>query len=235
VCHRTRSRYSAAISTWCSPPAWWCAAFWPVLWGRAFRDVIGGGCEYDLASWAEGWLAVEGTRPAIRGGEQPYGLLPTSAFAAWVSGPDDPLAPIEEIIREWALAWQAGAPAAAEQVNPWVEGAGTEQLLDVLGLHAPSRYWRVRPVAAAAVTAERIFAGMDPLGVTDWERATAWAWRGWPYPAFPIAPAAYAGQIPGPPADALEDPKRLKALCTMPGEPLYYQGDPPLVSRSRVC
>jgi hypothetical protein len=204
--------------------------FWPVLWGRALRDVTTtDGREIDLARWAIDHVTVEASPPAIRVGEQPYGLLPTSAFMAWVADPADPLTQIEDDIRQWALSWRAGAAAAAERANQWAEGADTERLLDVLGLHAPSRYWEVRPIAdALVVQAERIAAGMDPLPVTDWDIQTAQAWRGAPFPAFPIAAATHAGQTPGPPLDAVEDPKRLKALLTMHPEQLYYQGDPPL-------
>ena len=63
---------------------------WPVLWGRALRDVTGAGeHDLDMARWARYYLAVEGPRPAIRIGEQPYGLLPTSAFESWIDAPGD--------------------------------------------------------------------------------------------------------------------------------------------------
>ena len=65
---------------------------WPVLWGRYLRDVTGAGdFEIPLARWAIRNLAVEGPRPAFRVGKQPYGLLPTSSFNAWVDAPGDPL------------------------------------------------------------------------------------------------------------------------------------------------
>src|SRR5262249_28982795 len=87
---------------------------WPVLWGRFLRDVTGAGdTEIALARWAIRNLAVEGPRPAFRVGEQPYGLLPTSAFGAWVDAPGDQLAAIEATIREWALPWRGSAAAAA--------------------------------------------------------------------------------------------------------------------------
>lgn len=200
--------------------------FWPVLWGRALRDVTtSDGQEIELARWAMRNLAVEGPRPAIRVGEQPYGLLPTSAFSFWVADAADPLAPVEERIRGWGLAWRAGASAAAEQMNSWVEGADSGGLLEVLGLHAPSRHWQVRPIAdLVVVQVTRALAGMGPFPATDWDIRTAEVWRRWPYPGFPVAPAAHPGQVPGPPADEVEDPAMLKALCTMAPEPLYFQG-----------
>ncbi len=202
---------------------------WPVLWGRALRDVTTTELEIELARWALRHLAVEGPLPAIRVGDQPYGLLPTSAYAAWVPDPADPLDGLEDGIRRWALEWRAEAAAAAETANAWVEGADTEQLLDVLGQHAPSRYWDVRPVADAfAVQVSHLLAGQPAPPVTDWDIATAATWRGTPFPAFPIAAAARAGQLPGPPGDAVEDPDRLKGLLSMEPEQLYFQGDPPM-------
>ncbi len=199
--------------------------FWPVLWGRALRDVVTGDePDIELARWARRYLAVEGPRPAIRIGEQPYGLLPTSAFTSWVADPDDSLTPVEDRILRWALAWCAGAAAAAESAHPWVDDADTDALLEVLGLHAPSRHWQVRPVAdLVAVQVARIMAGMTPVTLTEWDADTAVSWRNWPAPAFPIAAAAHAGPVPGPPADAVDDPERLKELCTMEPEPLYFQ------------
>lgn len=203
--------------------------FWPVLWGRALRDVTTTDLEIDLARWALQHLAVEGPRPAIRVGDQPYGLLPTSAYADWVPDPTDPNAALEDRIRRWALQWRAGAAAAAEAANGWVEGADTEQLLDVLGLHAPSRYWDVRPVADAfVVQVTHLLAGRPAPPVTEWDIATAETWRRTPFPGFPIAAAARAGPLPGPPGDAVEDPDRLKKLLYMPPEPLYFNGDPPM-------
>src|SRR5262249_162058 len=135
--------------------------FWPVLWGRAFRDVTTSDAEIELADWAIHHLAVEGPRPAIRIGAQPYGLIPTSTFNAWGGDPAERFAGVEEGIRGGGVDWRAGAAAAAED-NAWGVGADTEQLLDVLGLHAPHRYWNVRPVADAfAVQVAHLLAG-DP-------------------------------------------------------------------------
>ena len=127
---------------------------WPLLWGRMFRDVIGAGIvEPDLAIWARRWLAVQGTLPAIRVGEQPYGLLPTTLFARWQADPaDDPaLAAVEERIVAWATRWRRGAATHASQATTVpghapVVGAGPERMLEILGRHAPSRHWKVRPV-----------------------------------------------------------------------------------------
>jgi hypothetical protein len=204
--------------------------FWPVLWGRALRDVTtSDGREIDLARWSSRYLAVEGPRPVIRVGAQPYGLLPTSSFASWVADPGDTLASLEDRILQWALPWRAGAAAVAEGTHAWVEGADTEGLLEVIGLHAPSRYWRVRPIAdLVTVGVARALAGIPPLPASQWDVDTAVAWREWPYPGFPIATAAHPGQVPGPPRDEVEDAATLKELCFMHPEPLYFQGAPHL-------
>jgi hypothetical protein len=197
---------------------------WPVLWGRALRDVIGAGeHELDLARWARTYLAVQGPRPAIRIGEQPYGLLPTSAFESWADTPGDTLAEVEGRIRRWALDWRAGAAGAAEAAGPGVIGADASRLLEVLGLHAPNRHWRVRPIADLfVVVAARALAGMPGLPTGAWDRLSAAAWRDWPFPAAPIAPAARSGPLPGPPGDERDDAKTLRALCSLEPEPLYY-------------
>ena len=151
---------------------------WPVLWGRSLRDVTGAGdTEIPLARWAMRNLAVEGPRPAFRVGEQPYGLLPTSAFGAWVDAPGDALAGIEARIRHWALHWRAGAAAAARAARGRTAGEDIGGFLDVLGLHAPSRYWQVRAIADRYdLQALRALAGMPPLD-TAWDDNTARALR----------------------------------------------------------
>lgn len=202
---------------------------WPVLFGRALRDVTGAGAhEVELNRWANQHLAVEGPLPAIRVGTSPYGLLPTSAFTAWVDSPDE-LAELEARIRHWTLPWRSGAAAAARAANVRVHDADTAGLVRVLGLHAPTRHWRVRPFADLhAIAATRALAGMAPMPATDWDRATAAAWTDRPYPMRPVGPAARGGPVPGRPLDEQEDPDLLRALVTMHPEPLYHRGAEPL-------
>jgi hypothetical protein len=203
---------------------------WPVLWGRALRDVTGADRhELELAAWALDNLAVEGPLPAIRIGRQPYGLLPTSAFASWVDVPGDSQADVEARIRRWGIDWRAGAAAAASGATPRVLGTDTAGLLEVLGLHAPSRYWGVRPIAdLQVIEAARALAGMPPLPTGDWDRLTAAAWRDWPSALAPVGPAARSGPLPGPPRDERDNPGRLHQLCTLQPEPLYFQAIPGL-------
>jgi hypothetical protein len=197
---------------------------WPALWGRSLRDVTGAGAaEIDLARWASRHLAVEGPRPAFRVGEQPYGLLPASHFAAWVDEPDDALASIETRIRQWAIGWRAGAAAAARAARVRTLHEDTSGLLDVIGLHAPSRYWEVRPVADFYdVQARRALAGMPKLD-TQWNENTSFALRDLPSPLAGVGPAPGRGQIPGPPVDEIDSADMLRRLCTMHPEALFSE------------
>jgi hypothetical protein len=198
-------------------------ALWPVLWGRSLRDVIGAGdAEVDVANWSIRNLAVEGPRPAVRVGSQPYGLLPTSTFAAWTADPADPLAGVEDRILRWALPWRAGAAAAAVAVDRRVHDSDSAGLLRALGQHAPSRHWRVRPITdLPVIQAWRAMNGMPGLPAAEWDRYTSAAWRDWPYPASPIGPAAHPGPIPGPPEDEADTGEQMLKLSEMPPEELY--------------
>jgi hypothetical protein len=200
---------------------------WPALWGRALRDVtIVGPQEVDISRWAVENLMVEGPRPAVRLGEQPYGLLPTTSFAAWVDDPADGgyEVEVERHIRAWAVPWRAGAAAAAARAAAHrVHGADTSRLLDVMGMHAPNRHWAVRPVADHhAITATRALWGLPAMPLADWDLFTAAAWNDAPYPGFPIGPAARRGPVPGPPDSRRDDSGLLRELCFMHPEPLYY-------------
>jgi hypothetical protein len=210
--------------------------FWPVLWGRVLRDVIGmGDDEVGLARWAIRHLAVEGPRPAFRVGEQPYGLLPTSAFRHWADAASDDFAPLEARIREWALPWRANAAAAARAARGRVAGADLPGFLECLGVHAPSRYWNARAVAdLPTLQALRVMFGMAPLD-TSWDDNAARALRKIASPLAPIGRAPGEVPIPGPPDDEVEDIELLRSLPAMDAEPLFglRRVKPSSVTRSR--
>ncbi|KGN39775.1 hypothetical protein N801_19045 [Knoellia aerolata DSM 18566] len=206
---------------------------WPVLWGRALRDVLGAGAiELDVARWARDYLRVEGSRPAIRIGEQPYGLLPTSAFERWVSAPEEEtrISEVEERILRWALPWRAGAAKAAESAGHGsVRGADTALLLGAMSRNAPTRHWRVRPVTELhIVQAARALSAMPPMPASEWDRNSALAWRDVPYPQTPKGPAGGVGALPGPAEDEHEDPGLLHEMCFMHPERLYFDPGQPL-------
>lgn len=195
---------------------------WPLLWGRTLRDVVGAGrVEPDVAQWAGRRLAVQGPLPAIRVGEQPYGLLPASVFTRWRADPaDDPATTaLEDRILAWTTRWRAGAATHAALAEP-------EPMLELLGRHAPSAHWKVRPVLdLATLQAAQFQQGLALSRLTDHDRGTALAWRGIPRPRAPIAAAGTARHLPGPPEDARDDPGLLDELLSMHPEPLYYQQD----------
>lgn len=204
-----------------APSALAVEGLWPVLWGRVLRDVVGiGDTEITLARWARWNLSVEGPHPAFRVGEQPYGLLPTSSFNAWVDEPLDVHAPIEKRILEWARPWRSKAADAARAARGRVVGADTRGLVDALGVHAPTRYWHARATADLYdIQALRLMFGMPPLD-TSWDNTTARALRDVPSPIAPIGRAPGEVAIPGPPHDEVEDIALLRRLPTLEPEQL---------------
>ncbi|MFO1415282.1 MAG: hypothetical protein U1F10_15535 [Burkholderiales bacterium] len=120
------------------------AALWPALWNRDTKDFWGGGrAAWEVGRWAARFLAPEGPYPAIRIGEQPYGLLPATSLARFVAHASDP--PAERVVRKWAEAARAIAAEAATQDGN-VVGATAERFLDLLA-HvpvSPRPGWRYR-------------------------------------------------------------------------------------------
>ncbi|WP_432513064.1 hypothetical protein [Kineococcus sp. SYSU DK001] len=107
------------------------AGLWPALWGFAARDVwaLPRGAD-DAPSWARHALFPEGPYPTLRVGQQPYGLLPASALSRWVPGPGDP--PLEAGLLDHLRRLREAYRDAAERRGT-VDGATTEQLLDLIG------------------------------------------------------------------------------------------------------
>lgn len=130
-------------------------ALWPALWGHHLRDVWGFGSEADtLGVWAGTYLAPEGPLPPIRIGEQPYGLLPTSAMGRWTVGSDDEDAACESRmldtllrIRDVAADAAAGPQhtGAGDLSAPTAVGADTARLLELIAQDGVSSGYRVRP------------------------------------------------------------------------------------------
>ncbi|HET6871030.1 MAG TPA: hypothetical protein VFH80_34280, partial [Solirubrobacteraceae bacterium] len=223
------------------------AGLWAALWGRALRDVAGANADLEdaIAGWARRLLAPEGPYPAIRVGEQPYGLLPATSVDRWAAHATDP--DPESEIRAWASAWRAQAAAAAEAAGT-VDGADTERLLALLGAHAPSQRWASRTIGSMSeVRARRALAGLPPGGPTRWDDDQANALAGAPEPAQaigPLAPARELGHVMHPPIDP--DPRPLRELVEEDSQlllrderrPLQLLGElvreTMLVSRARV-
>lgn len=142
---------------------------WPLLWGQAMRDMAGaGGNEDAVREWASACLRPQGPYPAIRVGEQPYGLLPIVPLRYYTSQFE-----VNQRMAHWAAEWrQAAAAAAASAGN--VADAGTPRLVELLGEDAPNRRWGIRPVLPRlVVNLLRQSAGQPPLEPDEWEIVTA--------------------------------------------------------------
>jgi hypothetical protein len=179
-------------------------ALWPLLWGHSLRDMVGvGKLAPDVAEWAFEYLAPEGSLPTIRVGEQPYGLLPTTALEAGVGQSS-----LEEQLRQWTISWRARAAQAASTAGN-VAGADTERLIELIGDDAVTPRWSVRPLLPRPVVELlRAQAGEPPLPPGDWELETAKALAGDAAFAFPLAPFAAPTTLP----DTEDDPKSLLEL-----------------------
>lgn len=186
-------------------------ALWPVLWGRSLRDMTGAAKhEREIAEWAFRHLRPEGPYPAIRVGEQPYGILPATTLGGWQSESE-----VEDKIRRWATEWRAQAAAAATTAGNVVD-ASTERLVELLGENTPSKKWGARPVAPLAiVNALRTAAGLDTIETTGWERASADALAKLPEPTSPVAPFGALRPLPRAPGGLEDKADVLRQLITM--------------------
>lgn len=204
---------------------------WPVLWGRTLHDLVGAPLmEPVLADWAVEHLRLHGPLPTLQIDDQPYGVLPTSVFSHWVTDPDgDPAAQDRETRTvRWADGWRTAAAAGARAAcpvpgQPPVVGAGRLDLLRLYGRHAPSRYWRVRPVLDLPdLQAARLAAGERAPTLSPYDRLTSAAWRDTAYPQAPVAAAGTRRHLPTPDQDEEPDPALLHELIDIPPESLYY-------------
>lgn len=145
------------------------AALWPALWGHGLKDVWGLGDDaFPVGAWAADNLVPEGPLPAVRIGDQPFGLLPATSLRRWAAQPDDP--PVEARLvpfaRDVRRGWAEAAGAAGTSI-----GADTERLLDLIGRVPLSRgyawRWMVPLETVAAITW-----GVD--GGVSWPNLVSW-------------------------------------------------------------
>ena len=184
--------------------------------GQDLRDILGAtAIERDLEDWAREFLAVEGPYPAMRIGDQPYGILPTTALRDWVPDPADP--PVQTALVDFALRWRDLAADTSAAANPTVLGADTDRLLDIMGEHAPHRHWAGRvvkpePLAAALNAAF----GYDPPNTSAWLNASeAVLGNG---AANQVGTVWLPFDLPGGPADEEDSPRRLGEMLNAPAE-----------------
>lgn len=190
---------------------------WPVLWGHFLHDVLGAGHTVAQAEeWAAEYLTPQGPYPAIRVGEQPYGLLPVTSIEYF-----QPQSELEERLRVWCRDWLTQSAEAAE-LEGNVSGASTERLVDLLGETAPTRRWGLKPLASLAmVRALRAAAGMPSIDISLWDQTTAAALADLSWPADPQAPFGALFPLPPDPLDREDKPDVLIDL--LKAGPLYLK------------
>ncbi|ALL71388.1 hypothetical protein K788_0001813 (plasmid) [Paraburkholderia caribensis MBA4] len=112
-------------------------ALWPALWGHQLRDVWGCVDNADrLAAWAIRYVRPEGPLPPVRITEQPYGLLPTSAFSAWQPRAEEgPLGEFENQLKPHLLRFRSHWADIARKHGTAV-GADARALLDLISRDA---------------------------------------------------------------------------------------------------
>ena len=82
------------------------------------------------------YVTGRGPLPAIRVGNQPYGILVTSAFPTWSYGKRDPfLTKVHSIVSYFETQWQKLIPSLAHIGK---EGDAGKNLMEILGLHPTS-------------------------------------------------------------------------------------------------
>ncbi len=147
-------------------------ALWSVLWGHGLKDVWGlGDRSFPLAIWAAENLVPEGPIPAIRVGDQPYGVLPATSLRRWTAQADDPVveAKLVSVLNDARHSWAAAAEAAGTSV-----GADTDRLLDLVGRVPLSRGYAWRWLVPLE-NVQAITWGVD--GGITWSNLSGW-WNG---------------------------------------------------------
>ena len=116
-------------------------ALWAALWGFAASqvfDVTRGGA---AADWAASALYPEGAYPVLRVGQQPYGLLTTTAWSQWQPDAGDP-ALEAPLVR--ALLILRARHAASSRARGTAAGKDTDGLLDLIADTPSSGRYRFR-------------------------------------------------------------------------------------------
>ena len=133
------------------------------------RDVLHRDPEDPTVVLTEARFCPEGPLMPMRIGDQPYGLLPTTALSQWQ--PDDPAVSGEQTRVEEgmarALAALRGEWAAAARRGGTVVGAGTERFMELLAREASSRRFVHRSFLPAAAWAMPYQLGPDALQEFD--------------------------------------------------------------------
>ena len=202
--------------------------FWPVLWGRALRDVIGAGDERNRAR-ALGDQQPRRRRATARVPRRRAAVWPAadlhvrargSMHRATIRSPAS-----RRASASGRLPWRAGRAAAARAARGRVHRCGHGRLArcarraraDALLAGAGDRR-SLR--AAGAARCVRACRRSTRHGTTTPHARCAT----WPSPIAPIGRAPGEGPIPGPPLDEMEDLELLRSLPAMEPEPLFGLG-----------
>jgi hypothetical protein len=131
-------------------------ALWPATWGYVLETMLSpvfDAATVEQVRWFfNHFVVARGTVPAVRVGDQPYGILPTTVFSRmrWLGGegfvepplPAPPtreirsfLAGLAQVLARMRDEWEALAAEVARVGGP---GDPHQVLLDVVGLHASS-------------------------------------------------------------------------------------------------
>lgn len=179
-------------------------ALWPATLGHYLEQMMG----FDAATVREveryfvDYVSGRGPLPALRIGEQPYGVLVASSFAAWkfpeTIVPRDPThklpgqAPlnqrIHEILARLLPVWQTALSRVAYVGKP---GDAHQHLLDMLGLHATSvDFHRRHAVGSEFLYNYARMVGSDRVAEETWGLHRAFAGEvlgelGWSTGVFP--------------------------------------------------
>lgn len=118
-------------------------ALWPALWGHWLHDLWQTGDDaFRVGLWVYFYFCPEGPLMPLRIGDQPYGLLPVTAFSQWQSDASDHAEGIAQFNVEMAMARALnelrGMVASAVQGKRSVVGKSTNQFMDLLGQDAIS-------------------------------------------------------------------------------------------------
>jgi hypothetical protein len=116
-------------------------ALWAALWGFTASQVFDVARGASPAGWAASALFPEGAYPAVRVGQQPYGLLPTTAWRLWQADDGDP--PLELPLVK-ALLVLRGRHAASARTRGTAAGKDTDSLLDLIADTPSSGRFRFR-------------------------------------------------------------------------------------------
>jgi hypothetical protein len=183
-------------------------ALWPILryyLEQMLAPVFDRQAIESVGGYVRDYVRGRGPYPAIRVGETPYGVLPTSALDSWSVAPGarSPALELPKVLSALRKRWRAATPALTQI------GGGRdpdEALLNVLSMDASAQEVRLRGVWGADLIGNLFrFAGTDFFGL---DAAAVSSWIG----------------------DRLAAEAGVKSILSSAG----WQGDPPRVAHAAL-